>query len=144
MKPLTPRQKEAMVFVQSYIEHHSIAPSYDEILVGLGLKSKHSVAKLVSALAQHGLIRVWPKHARGIVLLPTEQYHAPGCICLACGKARYLRALQSVHALQITPPIALTAKLSGLRPLDNITRLYWRAGFPKSEARSQARVQAVQ
>lgn len=119
MRTLTAQQQKLMVFLETEIKHHGIAPSYAEIGAVLGLKSKHSVSNLLDTLQRAGLIKR-TRNARSIELLPSEYHHPADCVCGACARARYLRDLQLVHALEVAPPVALIPKLRGLRPFSEI------------------------
>lgn len=49
------RQADCLAFITDYIdENGGVSPSYDEIRVALGLNSKSSVARHVSALVYRG------------------------------------------------------------------------------------------
>lgn len=66
---LTRCQKEALEFIREYCaEHGGVAPSYDEIMSGLGIHSKSGVHRLVTALEQRGHIDRIPGIARSIVV----------------------------------------------------------------------------
>lgn len=55
--PVTPVQQEALNFLRSYIAGYHRPPSYDEIRIGLGLKSKGNVSRLIGQLERRGLVR---------------------------------------------------------------------------------------
>lgn len=69
---LTTMQKKAYVFIKDYIEEHDQAPSFDEIMVGVGLKSKSGVHRLVYALKDRGWIDFIMYRKRSIVILEGE------------------------------------------------------------------------
>ena len=66
---LTPKQLEALKFLVKYINANWVAPTYDEIALHLGLKSKAGVHRLVLSLAERGWIKRTPGHARSITVL---------------------------------------------------------------------------
>lgn len=53
---LTPRQMEAMRFIQGHFDAKMCAPSYPEMMAALGLKSKSVVAWLVNGLIERGFL----------------------------------------------------------------------------------------
>lgn len=55
---LTERQRDAMLFVQGFIDRHGFSPTYDEIAAALGLKSKSGIHRLVYGLVERGYLRM--------------------------------------------------------------------------------------
>lgn len=51
---MTPRQKDLLDFVRTFIEERGFSPSYEEIMAGLGLASKSGVNRLVEPLVAQG------------------------------------------------------------------------------------------
>lgn len=134
---LPPRQQKGLIFLQAYIGHHGISPSYREIAGAIGTTSTSQVTYMVDALAARGLIKRG-RNARTIELLPSENHHAADCVCGGCASARYLGRLELVHALEVRPPISAT-RLKGLRKLTLSMRADW-----LSRKGSQPRMKAVQ
>lgn len=66
---LTPKQKTAYTWIKAYIEENDQSPSYDEIMIGIGLKSKSGVSRLCNGLKDRGWIDFKPNLARSIVIL---------------------------------------------------------------------------
>jgi repressor LexA len=66
---MTPRQKECLDYIREYWRIHGFAPSFEEIKVALGAKSKASVTGLVSKLEARGYIQRTPNLARSIRLV---------------------------------------------------------------------------
>ena len=54
---MTPRQRDALAFIRTFIAATGTSPSYDEIAVALGLKNKSGVHRLVLALVEQGALR---------------------------------------------------------------------------------------
>ncbi|MBC8159548.1 MAG: hypothetical protein H8E94_09490 [Alphaproteobacteria bacterium] len=70
---MTPRHKECLDFIKTFWEEKGYAPSYDEIRVALGAKSKASVSGLLSKLEGRGYIKRIPNLARSVrVAYPEE------------------------------------------------------------------------
>ena len=61
---LTPRQRAAYDFIQSFGARKGYAPSYDEIRRHLGLASLNAVAKLVAQLRRRGHLAPAPPNAK--------------------------------------------------------------------------------
>jgi len=66
---LTHRQRDAMLIIQQAFDATGIMPSFDEIMVGLGLKSKGGVKRLVAGLEERGYIKRIPNRRRAIAIL---------------------------------------------------------------------------
>lgn len=56
MKNLTRKQRETLLFIQSYLKEQGVAPSYREIMSHFGLHSTSAVHKQVQALVKKGAL----------------------------------------------------------------------------------------
>lgn len=75
---LTPRQADALRYIQFCLEKYRIAPTVDELRIGLGLASKNGAHRLLTGLEERGHIRALPARARAIeVLQPIAIPRAP-------------------------------------------------------------------
>lgn len=66
---LTPKQSKLLDYLRAFIAEHRYSPSFDEIQIALGLKSKSGVHRLVTALEQRGYARRIPGYARSIEVI---------------------------------------------------------------------------
>ena len=66
MAMLTRRQLDRLNFIKAYIADNEIAPSVDEIRIGMWFRSKSSVAALLGSLEERGAIRRLRTRARAI------------------------------------------------------------------------------
>lgn len=66
---LTPTQRKTMTFIETFDAKHGYAPSFDEMMGALGLKSKSSIERLVIALEERGHISRIPNRARSITVI---------------------------------------------------------------------------
>ena len=74
---LTPKQADTLRFICRYIAAHGHAPSYKDILIGLGLSStgKGTMCTRIQRLAARGYIDHWPHRSRTIRLTKAgEEY----------------------------------------------------------------------
>jgi len=69
---MTPNLKSCLDFISVFWKDNGYAPSYEEIKVGLGAKSKSSVAALVKRLEERGYITRMPNLARSIRLVGAD------------------------------------------------------------------------
>lgn len=65
----TPRQMDALRFIQGHLEAKGYAPSFSEIGEALGLHGKSGVARLLDGLEERGAIRRMVQCARSIDVL---------------------------------------------------------------------------
>lgn len=71
---LTKRMKDCLDFIDRYMKKSDgIAPSYDEIKKGIGLKSKSGVYRYIEALEERGFIKRIPYRARAVEILKRPQ-----------------------------------------------------------------------
>jgi repressor LexA len=76
---LTKKQGQLLWFLENWKSTYGECPSYDEMCIGLHLKSKSGVHRLVVALEERGFIRRLPNRARAIELLQTADGACPTC-----------------------------------------------------------------
>ena len=69
---LTKKQKTLLIFINKKIRSSGVSPSYEEMKVSLGLKSKSGIHRLITALEERGFIRRLAHKARalGVLKLP--------------------------------------------------------------------------
>jgi repressor LexA len=69
---LTRKQHELLMFIHEHLQATGFSPSFDEMKVGLALKSKSGIHRLISALEERGFLRRRAHRARAleIVRLP--------------------------------------------------------------------------
>ncbi len=69
---LTDRQQQTYDFLHAYVARHGVSPKLREIADHLGIQSRGTVHRYLSALVDAGLIVVAADRARGIELLEAE------------------------------------------------------------------------
>lgn len=64
-------QKHQLVldFIRAYIKFHGISPSYQTIALGLGMKSKANIHRIVHRLQEDGLLSIRPYKFNSIKLI---------------------------------------------------------------------------
>ena len=63
---ITKQQLKLLNFIQDYINKNTISPSYDEMTIGIGLKSKCGIADKINQLEQRGWLKKLPGKSRSI------------------------------------------------------------------------------
>lgn len=107
---LTRRQHELLGFIQSRIWEFGYPPSFDEMVVALGLHSKSGVLRLLRGLEERGAIRRLEKRARAIEII--DQTKKAGD-----DRAEQFRRIASAYGLA-TPAALKTIPFVGLKPHD--------------------------
>lgn len=73
MMGLTAQQKELFAFINRFMsEHEGQAPTFDQMTVGIGLKSKSGLHRIITALEERGLIRRLANRARAIEVIARD------------------------------------------------------------------------
>lgn len=82
---LTPRQSELLVFIDNFTHSKGYGPSFHDMSVAMGLKSKGSVHRLITALEDRGFVRRHRSRARAVEVvrlrpgdMPRYQMHGRG------------------------------------------------------------------
>jgi len=63
---LTRKQRDLLMFINNYIQTTGLSPSFEEMKVGLSLKSKSGIHRLISALVERGFLERLPNKARAL------------------------------------------------------------------------------
>jgi len=66
---LTAQQLKLFNFINNYISKNTISPSYDEMMVAVGLKSKCGIYTKIKQLEQRGWLRKLPGKTRSIQVI---------------------------------------------------------------------------
>jgi repressor LexA len=75
---LTPKEMNCFLFIKNYITRKGgISPSYDDIKIGIEIRSKSGVARLVRSLREKGWVADLPNKCRSVVPLENT--------CKSCG-----------------------------------------------------------
>ncbi|MEM9468971.1 MAG: transcriptional repressor LexA [Pseudomonadota bacterium] len=71
---LTKKQRELLLYIHENMKNSDVAPSFDEMRIALGLKSKSGIHRLISALVERGYLERLPHRARALQVkrLPKE------------------------------------------------------------------------
>lgn len=134
---LNARQNDLLGFIRRHVQTKGYAPTFKECRKEFGL-CVNSLYSALDTLVAEGCIERFQYRSRGIQLLQTHDYHVADCDCVECARARYLRDLQIVQALQVGPPVEIARKLVGLRSLSNARRIEWLGLQRKSSPRQSA------
>lgn len=66
---LTRKQKELLLLIRERMASDGVPPSFDEMKVALGLRSKSGIHRLISGLEERGFIKRLPHRARALEIL---------------------------------------------------------------------------
>lgn len=74
---LTKKQHELLLFIASRLRETGIPPSFEEMKVALGLRSKSGIHRLMTALEERGFLKRLPHRARAVEILRLPDNVAP-------------------------------------------------------------------
>ncbi|MGE0108702.1 MAG: transcriptional repressor LexA [Bdellovibrionales bacterium] len=66
---LTKKQKELLLYIHDSLQQEGVTPSFDEMKMALGLRSKSGIHRLITGLEERGFIKRLPHRARAIEIL---------------------------------------------------------------------------
>jgi repressor LexA len=66
---LTRKQNELLLFINRHLTENGVSPSFDEMKVALGLKSKSGIHRLITGLEERGFIHRLAHKARALEVL---------------------------------------------------------------------------
>ena len=69
---LTARQRDLYVFVERHIARFGIAPTFEEMMKAVAIRSKSSVHRLLTCLEDKGFLRRMPGRTRGIEIVSRD------------------------------------------------------------------------
>jgi SOS-response transcriptional repressor LexA len=91
---LTRKQAELLAFIQSYMESHPYAPTFEEMKAACGLASKSGVHRLLTSLEERGYIRRLRDRARALEVVAENERIHPGVSLMAFRADELIRELQ--------------------------------------------------
>ena len=77
---LTQKQFKLLKFIEDYLNQNGLAPSYDEMKEGIGIKSKSGIHALIAGLEERGYIRRLHNKARAIDIIRAAGERRPSGI----------------------------------------------------------------
>ena len=101
---LTKRQHDLLMFIHRSTQITGVSPSYSEMMVALGMKSKSGIHRMVIALEQRGFIRRLPNRARATEILRMPNGWASAEARLRDSARLVMALLQARDALEIYEP----------------------------------------
>lgn len=74
---LTKKQRDLLILIHERLAKGEVAPSFDEMRVALGLKSKSGIHRLIGALEERGFLERLPNKARALHIKKLPDGYAP-------------------------------------------------------------------
>lgn len=76
---LTPKQHKLLIFIEEFTKEHGHSPSFEEMRLAVGLRSKSGVHALVNSLEERGYIRKMAHRARAleVIKVPAMEPQVP-------------------------------------------------------------------
>ncbi len=103
---LTPRQREVLDWVKTYIRDHGMAPTMREIGSAFGIKSS-SVFDLIEAMGRKGFLERHERKARSLIVKGRRSRHECGCQeARVVGRIAAGRPIEAIQHDRGTVPVA--------------------------------------
>lgn len=103
---LTRKQHELLIFIHQHLQETGFSPSFDEMKVGLALKSKSGIHRLISALEERGFLRRRAHRARALEVVRLPGAASPSTdYAKQSGAEHDLKVGRSVRLDVVTLPI---------------------------------------
>jgi len=111
---LTRKQHELLVFIDDHLKKTGVSPSFDEMKVGLRLKSKSGIHRLITALEERGFLARRHNRARALAVLRLPENVAVGS--RRAGETKNVSASSGRH----TVPIGFSGSVADPCPANDI------------------------
>ncbi len=109
---LTKKQRELLLLIHDRMQEGEIAPSFDEMRIALGLKSKSGIHRLITALVERGYLERLPNRARAL-----EVKKLPDGYTADSGSANVTPSAATISAMESIP---LYGRISAGSPIEAI------------------------
>src|ERR1700683_4335833 len=73
---LTRKQHELLVYINRRLADSGVSPSFEEMKIALGLRSKSGIHRLISGLQERGFIKRLPHRARALEVIKLREQTA--------------------------------------------------------------------
>lgn len=93
----TKKQKELLLFVDTFIKEHGYGPSYREVMNGLGYKSVSTVAVHIDGLISKGYLHKRDNSARSLEVVSSEYKPGAGPSASPAGTAKEKWLVEAVE-----------------------------------------------
>lgn len=127
---LTRKQKELLFLIRDHIEKDGIPPSFDEMKVALGLRSKSGIHRLITGLEERGFIRRLPHRARAleIIRLPAGANDSKQTLGQQMGQ----QVKELKEAIEETLQLPMYGRIAAGTPIEAITDVQSHVDIPPS------------
>jgi repressor LexA len=136
MHMLTKKQRDLLLFIDDYIRKTGLSPSFEEMKIGLDLKSKSGIHRLINALVERGFLERLPNKARALEVkkLPENVANANENSNVSRLKPLSASRKASVHAVSgsETAQIPLYGKIAAGTPIEALRSEQDFVDFPMS------------
>jgi repressor LexA len=114
---LTKKQRDLLIFINDYIQKTGLSPSFEEMKIGLDLKSKSGIHRLINALVERGFLERMPNKARALEVKKLPENVVP--MAARGGKANLKPANANMHGGDVIE-LPLHGKIAAGTPVEAI------------------------
>ncbi len=116
---LTRKQRDLLLLIHERMQEGEVAPSFDEMRVALGLKSKSGIHRLITALVERGYLERLPHRARALEVKRLPEGYSPNSSDKS-DVASASKATQQLIAAAQTQSIPLYGRIAAGSPIEAI------------------------
>lgn len=133
---LTKKQRDLLMFIDDYTRKTGLSPSFEEMKLGLNLKSKSGIHRLINALVERGFLERLPNKARALEVkkLPENVAKVKPSLSAGQGKKSFSANENSEEVVQLP----LHGKIAAGTPIEALRPDYDTIGIPASMLGAQA------
>lgn len=114
MPMLTVKQRDLLLFVARYSRANGAAPSFDEMRIAMGVKSKSGIHRLVKSLEERRFVRCLPYRARSIEILRMPGAMAPNGSAAGSGDDSEMARVPLMGQIAAGTPIEAISNAMGV------------------------------
>ena len=102
---LTAKQLKLLEYLKQSLKENSVSPSFEEMKLALGLKSKSGIHRLISALEERGFIKRLHNKARAINIISKDTIVLQILNIMKLKKLKFMVKLQQEHLWKQLKPL---------------------------------------
>lgn len=131
---LTKKQRDLLLFIDDYIRKTGLSPSFEEMKLGLNLKSKSGIHRLINALEERGFLERLPNKARALEVKKLPENVANNNLGASGGNNNVsrLKTVPSRRNSEEVARIPLYGKIAAGTPIEALRNEHDMVDFPMS------------
>lgn len=116
---LTRKQRDLLIFINDYIQKTGLSPSFEEMKIGLDLKSKSGIHRLINALVERGFLERLPNKARALEVKKLPENVVPMAAPRSSGPKPNFKPAANANANEVVS-LPLHGKIAAGTPIEAV------------------------